>query len=268
VTPERTELEAEREFLLRSLDDLDDERAAGNIDDGTYAVLHEDYTARAAAVIRALDGSARATGPGAPATDTGARSPTRLRALTVVGIVVFCGLGAVLLAKAIGPRNPGGTMTGNDAVGSRTAVTADPNSYEGRIGAARAALQQQQYAAAVEQFSAASSLDPSQPEPFAYRGWAIALASRAADAETRPTLLKGAKADFDQALAVDPEYFDAYFFKGITLARFEGDPQAALAPLQQFLTRAPADHPMRDQVLQVLAEAQQAADSQSPTPQP
>ena len=29
-------LEAERDFLLRSLDDLEDERQAGNVDDGTY----------------------------------------------------------------------------------------------------------------------------------------------------------------------------------------------------------------------------------------
>jgi hypothetical protein len=34
------ELEAEREFLLRSLDDLESEREAGNIDDETYRSLH------------------------------------------------------------------------------------------------------------------------------------------------------------------------------------------------------------------------------------
>ena len=48
-------LEAERDFLLRSLDDLDAERDAGNIDDATYQSLHDDYTARAASVIRSLD---------------------------------------------------------------------------------------------------------------------------------------------------------------------------------------------------------------------
>ena len=43
------ELERERDFLLKSLDDLETERAAGNIDDASYAELHDDYTARAAA---------------------------------------------------------------------------------------------------------------------------------------------------------------------------------------------------------------------------
>ncbi len=42
----RTAQEEERDFLLRSLDDLESERAAGNIDDETYQRLHDDYTAR------------------------------------------------------------------------------------------------------------------------------------------------------------------------------------------------------------------------------
>ena len=45
---DQTALESERDFLLRSLDDLESERDAGNIDDETYRTLHEDYTARAA----------------------------------------------------------------------------------------------------------------------------------------------------------------------------------------------------------------------------
>ena len=52
---DRGALEAERDFLLRSLDDLDAEREVGNVDDGTYQTLHDDYTARAATIIRSLD---------------------------------------------------------------------------------------------------------------------------------------------------------------------------------------------------------------------
>ena len=51
----REELEEEREFLLRSLDDLDSELVAGNIDPDSYRKLHDDYTARASAIIRSLD---------------------------------------------------------------------------------------------------------------------------------------------------------------------------------------------------------------------
>ena len=51
-------LAAEEEFLLRSIDDLEAELAAGGIDAATYRTLHDDYTARAAAVIRARQGRA------------------------------------------------------------------------------------------------------------------------------------------------------------------------------------------------------------------
>ena len=43
-TGTREPLEEERDFLLRSLDDLESERAEGNIDDATYERLHTDYT--------------------------------------------------------------------------------------------------------------------------------------------------------------------------------------------------------------------------------
>jgi tetratricopeptide (TPR) repeat protein len=49
------ELAEERDFLLRSLQDLDDERHAGDVDADDYSVLKDGYTARAAAVLRVLD---------------------------------------------------------------------------------------------------------------------------------------------------------------------------------------------------------------------
>ena len=63
---DREALEAERDFLLRSLDDLEAEREAGNIDDGTYQTLHDDYTARAAAAIRSLEDGTDLTPPDPP----------------------------------------------------------------------------------------------------------------------------------------------------------------------------------------------------------
>ena len=50
----RGHLEEERDFLLQSLDDLELEHESGGIDDDSYTELHDDYTARAAAVIRTL----------------------------------------------------------------------------------------------------------------------------------------------------------------------------------------------------------------------
>ena len=48
-------LEDERDFLLRSLDDLESEFDAGDLDDADYRRLKSDYTARAAEVIRRLE---------------------------------------------------------------------------------------------------------------------------------------------------------------------------------------------------------------------
>ena len=52
---ELARLEEERGFLLRSLDDLERERAAGDMDDVDYTTLRDGYTARAAAVLRAIE---------------------------------------------------------------------------------------------------------------------------------------------------------------------------------------------------------------------
>ena len=48
-------LEEEREFLLRSLDDLDREHGTGELTDQEYETLRDDYTRRAAAVVRVLN---------------------------------------------------------------------------------------------------------------------------------------------------------------------------------------------------------------------
>ena len=109
---DRDAIEAERDFLLRSLDDLEAERAEGNVDDETYRTLHDDYTARAAAAIRSLDSDTDLRPERAP---TGSKA---MRWLTIGGIVVFALVAAFLLTRAVGQRRPGGTITGN----SNTAV--------------------------------------------------------------------------------------------------------------------------------------------------
>jgi hypothetical protein len=63
----RSILEEERDFFLRSLRDLEAEHDAGDIDDIDYAALHDDYTVRAADVLRRLADLDRAPAPAAPA---------------------------------------------------------------------------------------------------------------------------------------------------------------------------------------------------------
>src|SRR5262245_21843028 len=142
---DRERLVAERDFLLKSLDDLETERAAGSIDDESYRQLHDDYTARGAAAIRALrDGvDARPTSP--PVSWT--------RSALVIGAVAVFAIGAaVALASALGARLPGETASGNsgprvtqdtkDAGAGRrpqleAAVAANPSDIASRLLLAR-----------------------------------------------------------------------------------------------------------------------------------
>ena len=79
---------------MRSLDDLELERENGGIDDESYAELHDDYTARAAAVIRTLRDGVDVT----PAPMPAAPGHTRRRVLLIAGIAVFAVLAGVSLA--------------------------------------------------------------------------------------------------------------------------------------------------------------------------
>ncbi|MDQ1449840.1 MAG: hypothetical protein QOC79_2811 [Actinomycetota bacterium] len=271
---DRDALEAERNFLLRSIDDLEEERAAGNVDDGTYRELHDDYTARAAAVIRSLDAGVDLTVPEPRSTSTIAR------ALTVGGIVVFALVAAVLLSRAVGQRRPGQTITGNAQVGSGSttlggdpgrvlaaAVKSQPRSYAAHIAYARYLIQNKAFADAVREFGAAARLDPSQPEPPTYAGWAGALVSQqVVDPQTRQSLLSASLERINEVIKAHPEYPDANALKGVILFDFEHNARDAVPSFQRFLLLTDETNPLRPQVLAVLAEAEKAAHA-TPTSQ-
>jgi hypothetical protein len=265
----REGLEAQRVFLLRSLDDLESERAVGNIDDETYARLHSDYTARAAGVLRALDGEPRELVTGPP--PVGAAR----RALVIGGLIAFAIVAAVVLAITIGPRQPGGTVTGgvpteprSDAV-LKAAVTAHPDDYSARIEYARSLLTSNSVAA-LQQYSAAQRLSPSEPEPPTYIGWILGLASgQVTDAPSRAQLVRQALAEFARARRLDPQYADSYVFEGLVRLRFANDPAGAVPLLRDYLRLAP-DGPAAQiaDVKTALHEAQVAATAPTGTPKP
>src|SRR5690606_392728 len=77
-------LQEQRAFLLRSLEDLEREYAAGDVDEVDYRSLKDDYTARAAAVIRAIEaGRAAAAEPAPPP------APRRRLVVVVAAVVAF-----------------------------------------------------------------------------------------------------------------------------------------------------------------------------------
>ncbi len=273
---EHEELEAEREFLLRSLDDLDAELLAGNIDPDTYRVLHDDYTARASAVIRSIaDGVERRT-------PRSRQVPPLMRGLTIGGIIVFALLAAFLLAHTVGQRSAGQQITG-DAQSSRTSTTvsqvgqiaaakaaadASPKSYAAQINYARA-IEQIDPADSIKAFVKASTLDPKQPEPYAYTGWITALvANQVTDPATKQQLLDAAARSIDKAISVDPAYAPSYVFKGVILARFENKPCQGAIALEQYIAGAPTNDVMRPLALSALTDAVKAGKCPSPSSTP
>ena len=194
LDPERRrELEDERDFLMRSLDDLELEHESGGIDDESYAELHDDYTARAAAVIRTLRDGVDVT-PAPPP-----RSPTRTRrrVALVSAVVVFAIVAGTSLAYALGARLPGQTASGNSQAAPSTTnaagralaqkitelqdkVNASPDDYQLRLDLARAYEENGDLQNALKQSDAALTINPNGPEANANAARLLFLVSEVA----------------------------------------------------------------------------------------
>ena len=245
----------ERDFLLRSLDDLDAEYATGEVDAETYQVLRADYTARAASMLRGLAGDD-------PPPDSEPSVSWQRRALVLGVVVVFAGVAGVMLAFALGARLPGGLPTGDEVQVSpdereqrlRQAVADNPDDPSAYLALA-SFLEGEDIVGALEAYDTAARLDPADPVPLAQAGWLLFFSATATDdTEQRTALLEGARERLDAAVLADADYPDARFYRGMVLYRGYGDAEAAIPELQRFLVLAP-DHPLAEQGRDVLAEA-------------
>jgi len=265
----REQLERERDFLLRSLDDLERERDKGSIDDESYERLHADYTARAAAVIRALRDGVDAR-PVAPPTSN------RRRVLTVVGIVAFAVIAAVALAAALGARRSGETSSGNSGAAARgstitpkermerlqKAVEANPDDLPSRLLLAQFLEAAGNYSAALEQYDAVLVRDPNNASAEAQAGRILYLTAEQA-VKSSPnqveSLVQQSITRLDRAVTLDPQYADARFFRAIVLAQEFGDFAGAQNDLQRYLILAPSGS-FVEQARALLAQVTNAID--------
>jgi cytochrome c-type biogenesis protein CcmH len=273
---EAGERERELEFLVRSISDLETERAAGDLDDATYARLRREYVEREAAVRRALDGDGESAVVTARPDPPTPRPPTswRRRLLLVGGIGAFAAAAAIVLTLAVSDRLPGQTASGNsDEVTTddrearlEAAVAERPDDPLAHLALARFRLNIDDYAGALEEYDAAAEIDPTNPEPATYAGWVLYLASEsAADSAEASELVDAAMARLDAAVEIDAEYPDALVFRGIVRFRGLGDPAGAVPDLQRFLAAAP-EHPFAPQVRALLEEAVTQSDQPEGTP--
>jgi tetratricopeptide (TPR) repeat protein len=191
VTVDQGALEEQREFLLRSLEDLEREHAAGDVDEHDYRALRDDYTARTAAVLRELDaGRARPSDP--------QRTSPRRMVAVIAAVVVFAVGAGVLVAQTAGRRDPGETVTG----GIRQSVTEKLNEAGRRAG-------EGDLDAAIALYDEVLADDPGHTEALTYKGWLQTLDGDAA---------AGLELLLDAATA-NPAYPDVHAFLAIVFYR-------------------------------------------------
>ncbi len=200
---ERRRLESERDFLLESIEDLDREHDAGDLDDADYASLRDDYTVRAARVLRSLD---------ADAVEIREVSTGRRRWLWIAAVGLFAVLAGVLVARSAGSRTEGEVASGDIRRSSRQLLLdAADLSAQGDLEGA------------IELYDEALDIVPGDAEALTYRGW---LRFQIGEEEA------GA-ADLAEAVVADPDLADARVFRSVVAFR-TGDLDTAVDSLRAF----------------------------------
>ena len=217
------------EFLQRSLADLDAEHAAGDLSDEDYAELKSRYTA--------------ALGRDSACTPHAVPHPRRGRALvTVLAVLALASLAGLLVAQSSGER-----VAGRPSSGSIDEGTSD------KLARAQQLVSQGEVLDAVKQYDAVLKEDPKNPVALAERGWVIRNAG----------LVDDGLAYIDRAVAADPSYPEAHFFKAMILWRDKGDPAAAVTEFRLFLANTSSSDAAA-QVQPLLDQAQAEAEGRAP----
>ncbi len=206
-------LEEQREFLLRSLRDLEAEHDAGDVDDQDFAELSDDYTARAAAVIRAIQShhvrvAARR------------RRPNWGRRLLWVAVVAVLAVGlGVFVATSSGTRNQGDTITG----GTRQSVANELLTARQQFGSG-------DLVGAIKTYDKVLTDDPTNVEALAYRGWMLRLGALGAQGQDQQLLRAQALKYLQEAVQAGPTDGTALVFLAVLYGDL-GQPQLALDTL-------------------------------------
>lgn len=248
-------LEDERDELLRRLRDLDDEFASGEIDEVDYHNLRDDYTARAAAVLRDLDAAADDAIADEIVLDDDdlddepvvRRRSVRTRLLAAAMVVaVIAGGAGYALAGTAKPRAATDEVSGSLPEGSVDRITrANVLVSEGKI------------LEAVRVYDDLLKDDPENPVALAERGWILSRVD--------PGLVDSGLASIDRAIVLDPQYPEAHFFRGMILWRAKAEPALAVESFQRAIDAKPPASVIAS-IESVKAQAQADATATVPAP--
>jgi len=254
----RTELEEERDFLLRSIDDLEVEHAAGDLDDDDFRALNDDYTARAASVLRRLQHieapdrraprkpvDEREADPGSATSASPALRPVSRKARwpMFVGIAATVALAAgsgYLVTQSSGERRPDQGVSGGPDSSPRSLLQSAIDLDNGGKLVESAKL-----------YDAVLSAEPDNVVALSRRGWVLGRSGRQAGSVE---LLQQGLGYLERATRADPSYPDAHAFRGLVLGAL-ARPGEAGCEFRLWLAIAPITDPLRPQIEGVLDEA-------------
>lgn len=221
---ERELLVDERDQLLRSIDDLERELAAGDIDATDYQTLLDSYTSRASEVLQRLNGEVSRPKSPTLRADHSAPNTPRWRSFAIAGGVAGIAIMAgIFVARSAGERVGDTGLTGS----VRSAASQRANEIEALLTTARNNLADDPLTA-LKAYDGVHALDPSNVEAVAYGGWLVRNVARSTtDDAQHKELLAAAIARLDEAIGLDPTYPDALAFRAIVYLRDQNDPSSA-----------------------------------------
>lgn len=226
----------EREFLERSLADLDRERAAGDLSDADHADLKARYERK---LDRSVSAEPPVTGP------SGHRSVGRTVATIVVVAAIGVG-GGLAVARSSGSRKPGDTITGNIPAGTQE-----------QLAKAAALTQQGNVLEALKVYDEVLAENPKDVSALTYKGW---LLRNVGVENGEPELAEQGVSYLEQALEIDPTFSEAWLFRGIIFLRDEESPDQAIDALRLAIANDPIPE-VAAAARELLAEIQQATTS-------
>ncbi len=265
----RSELDEDRAYLDRSLEDLEREHAAGDLAGADYERLRTRYERLRADLERKLgtaaaadDAAAGASGPG-DEEPAGRRAPAasrlssrlasrRARALTGWSAFAFLAAAATVLGLALGGVGPFASQP-KLSVEARVQIMLAEASVLGSNGHVGEAL---------STYDKVLSLQPSQPEALAGSGWLSRLAGLA---DHSRSLLREGDVEIQAAVRADPDYATARAYDGVMLYQDRHDALAASAQFRAMVSDHASQALLRD-VRRVALAAFKGAHEAVPSP--
>lgn len=250
---ELSELKNKRDFYLKSIRDLEQEKNNEEVEQDAYVQLKDSYIAKAAELIRQIEDLENSIDkpkvevedkPKVKGYSFGNKFtvPKWAFKLSIWILIIAFGVGsAIAVSDFAGPQLPGQTISGSPTL-----------NLTNRLAQAKSTIAQGNYIAASQQYQQILAKHPNQVHALTYEGWIITLIGVQ---DKKPLLIKGGQKLILKAINIDPNYPSAHFFMGLIALNYDHNPKLAVEQLQIYLKDNPPKS-LSKSVQALLAKAQ------------